>query len=43
VVLLDSYQLGAKAARLLQEMIAAGRVTGDTEVVVGVNVETPSW
>jgi len=43
VVVLDSYQLGAKAAQLLEDMIVAGQVTGGTEVVVGVDVDAPSW
>ena len=36
VLVLDSYQLGVDAARLLDDAITAGRVTADTEVVVDV-------
>lgn len=41
LVVLDSYRLGAKAAELLEDSINNERVTGDTEVVVGVDVATP--
>lgn len=42
VVVLDSYQLGATAAQLLEDAVVTGRVTGDTEVVVGVELEAGS-
>jgi LacI family transcriptional regulator len=41
VVVLDSYKLGAGAAKLLDELISRGQVTDDTEVIVGVDLDEP--
>jgi DNA-binding LacI/PurR family transcriptional regulator len=42
VVVLDSYKLGAGAAKLLDELISRGQVTDDTEVIVGVDLDEPA-
>jgi len=39
VLVLDSYQLGVTAARLLDDAITTGRATADTEVVLGVGLD----
>lgn len=43
LVILDSFELGTKAAELLEDAISSDRVTSDAEVVVGVTLDVQSW